>query len=298
MKILAVIVTHNRRELLKRCIDHIKTQTRPPDQLLVINNASTDSTEQFLISNKINHVTQENLGSAGGWHAGIKYSLDKKFDACWLMDDDGFPDTNALEILEKNLNHKTSCVSSVVLKEDDKTKFVFPMPRLNSHGNPVLSLINRKTKFHSLLKPTEVGVYPFAHLFNGALISTNHIKIIGNINVNYFMFGDEVDYFYRLRKVGEVKSILTAFHYHPDVEKRPYSKMKIYYLIKNSIILHKKYFDHHFLRNSLIIPLIIYRVIHRNGLLFFINFLFNKRMLFLKATYRGFCGVISKDYEK
>ena len=35
------------------------------------------------------------------------------------------------------------------------------------------------------------------------------------------MFGDEVDYFFRLRKVGKVRSLITSYHYHPDVSKRP-----------------------------------------------------------------------------
>ena len=30
-------------------------------------------------------------------------------------------------------------------------------------------------------------------------------------------------------------------HFHPDVSKRKYSDIKIYYLIKNTIINHNKY---------------------------------------------------------
>ena len=40
MKILAAIVTHNRCELLERCIDHLQMQTRLPDLILVVNNGS------------------------------------------------------------------------------------------------------------------------------------------------------------------------------------------------------------------------------------------------------------------
>ena len=126
MNILSVIVTYNRKDLLKRCLVALRSQTRSPDKILVINNSSTDGTDLMLTEMGINFITQPNLGSAGGWHAGIKYAIENNFDACWLMDDDGYPDDKALEILSSNINQKIACVSSVVLKESDKNTFVFP----------------------------------------------------------------------------------------------------------------------------------------------------------------------------
>ena len=48
MRILAAVVTYNREKLLERCIDHLKKQTRPPDDIVVINNGSTDGTLAML----------------------------------------------------------------------------------------------------------------------------------------------------------------------------------------------------------------------------------------------------------
>lgn len=298
MKILAVVVTHNRRILLEHCIQHLNTQKRLPDEVLVINNGSTDETENYLIANNIKHITQENLGSAGGWSTGIEYALRKNFDACWLMDDDGYPHQDSLEILEKNLDSKVSCVSSVVLKEDKKNEFVFPMPYLNKYGNPTLKPFKRK--IHTLEEMESINLkpsYPFVHLFNGALINMSFIEKAGNINKNFFMFGDEVDYFYRLRKVGDVKSMLHAHHYHPDVTKRPYSDIKVYYLIKNTIILHKRYFDKPILRNLILIPVVLVRVLFRNGIVYFLKYIFSKKLLMPKSVLRGFQGNIGKDHE-
>ena len=91
-RIIAVVVTHNRCKLLKRCINNILNQSVPPEEILVINNGSTDNTKDELKKLKINTIYQDNLGSAGGWVTGIKYAIEKKFDAIWLMDDDGYPD--------------------------------------------------------------------------------------------------------------------------------------------------------------------------------------------------------------
>ena len=88
MNVLAAIVTHNRRELLSRCLDYFQSQMRQLDAIL----ASTDGTVEMLLRRDIPFVMQESVGSAGGWHRGIQYALEHDFDAAWLIDDDGFAD--------------------------------------------------------------------------------------------------------------------------------------------------------------------------------------------------------------
>ena len=64
----------------------------------------TDNTAEILSSTGLDHINQNNLGSAGGWNSGIKYALKNKFDYVWLMDDDGYPDQDALKILLHNVD--------------------------------------------------------------------------------------------------------------------------------------------------------------------------------------------------
>ena len=295
MKVLAAVVTHNRKELLARCISAINHQSKLPAELLIINNASTDGTEDYLTSNNIHHITQDNLGSAGGWHRSIAYAQDNCFDAVWLMDDDGFPDTQALENLLKHTKQEFACLSSCVVDEKNHNRFVFPMPILNKYGTPSLRLFGRKIRHRDSKVFHGLSYYPFAHLFNGALISMNAINSIGNVNTDYFMMGDEVDYFYRLKTAGAVNTILDALHFHPSVESRPYSDTKIYYLLKNTIILHNTYFENSLLRNIGLIVSLFYRVIKRNGLRDAVSFIFKRKGNFYNAISRGLKGIIAKD---
>jgi rhamnopyranosyl-N-acetylglucosaminyl-diphospho-decaprenol beta-1,3/1,4-galactofuranosyltransferase len=214
VKILAAVVTHNRCVLLERCVEAIQQQTRMPDALVVINNASSDGTVEMLDARDVAHIDQANLGSAGGWNRAIAACLDQEFDAVWLMDDDGYPDAQALEALERALVPGRACVSSVVLREDEPSHFVFPFPILDRVGLPVV--LARTRKLPTLAQLAEIapdGTYPFAHLFNGALIARSAIEAAGSVDARFFMFGDEVDYFFRLRCAGEVRSILAACHY-------------------------------------------------------------------------------------
>jgi rhamnopyranosyl-N-acetylglucosaminyl-diphospho-decaprenol beta-1,3/1,4-galactofuranosyltransferase len=296
MKILAAILTHNRCELLERCINHLQKQTRLPDSILVVNNGSTDATVDMLMRRNIQHITQENLGSAGGWNRCISYALEHHFDAIWLMDDDGFPDPSALERLESKLVTGIACISSVVLREDDRERLVFPFPILNDEGLPITLRYKLKT-INNVLSVCPSGLYPFANFFNGALISSDAVKKVGNVDKNFFIYGEEVDYFYRLRSVGKVLTDLKTHHYHPNVNKRTWSDLKIYYYTKNSIILNGRYLNMVWLRNIIVVVATFYRIALHNEWKGVISYLYrNNLKTLLISIWRGLNGRVEKDF--
>jgi rhamnopyranosyl-N-acetylglucosaminyl-diphospho-decaprenol beta-1,3/1,4-galactofuranosyltransferase len=299
MKVLAAVVTHNRCALLQRCLDHIDSQSRKADGILVVNNASTDETEKMLLARGTRFITQENLGSAGGWNRCIRSALKEGFDAIWLMDDDGYPDKNALSVLEKALLPGVVCASSVVVKEDAPEEFVFPFPVLNSQGLPVIFGNPRKVQ---LLKELEAvsadGTYPFAHFFNGALIDMAAVHQVGNVDSKFFMSGDEVDYFFRLRLSGKVLSVTKALHLHPDVSKRPFTPAKVYYYLRNTLVLNRRYYNWSLLWSILAVFVVLVRVTKRNGLSEAISYIVGMNApLFYRAIIRGFNSVVERDLD-
>jgi len=48
LRILTALITFNRLDLLKRCLKAIENQTFKNNDILVINNSSTDGTEIYL----------------------------------------------------------------------------------------------------------------------------------------------------------------------------------------------------------------------------------------------------------
>ena len=272
VKVLAAVVTYNRLNLLKRCINYLWQQSVLPD-ILIIDNQSTDGTKKYLTENNIDHVTQPNGGSSAGWFRGISEAGYRGYDHVWLMDDDGYPDAAALELLLANTDASVSCISSVIVKENKRDEFVFGIPVLNKQGYPVLFSTKRKYyKFSEL--PAGTVTYPFAHLFNGALVNMANVKRVGNVDRQFFLYGDEVDYFFRLKKVGIVCSLMTALHYHPDVSQRKIDKIRVYYFIRNTIILNKRYFDFVTHRNILAIVVSWVRLYKRNGIVTSLSYLF------------------------
>ncbi|MFK7604263.1 glycosyltransferase [Deinococcus sp. SM5_A1] len=100
--VCAVVLTYNRQGLLKKCLECLLGQTRPPDQILVVDNASSDGTADMLARKYPDVralVLSPNVGAAGGFTAGMAQAYSAGFDWLWLMDDDAYPRPDALELL-------------------------------------------------------------------------------------------------------------------------------------------------------------------------------------------------------
>lgn len=295
--VLIIIVTYNRLNLLKRCLDHCKLLEYEDRDIFVVDNNSDDGTSEFLLKNNIKNIKLDgNYGSAKGWYTGLLYALKLNYKFAWLMDDDGFPNKKSLTNLVNSYKDDYSCISSLVVSEDNTNQLVFPMPLLKFNFLSFLLLRFKFKNISILNKYTKNNIYEFAHLFNGSLINIKTVKKIGNVDQNYFMYGDEVDYFHRLKKVGKVVTNTKSIHYHPDVIKRKCSKFWIYYYVKNSIIINYKYKNLSTLRSIIIIILSLYRIINRNGFKEFLNILFLNKYKFYNAIFYGFKNKIGNDY--
>ena len=99
----AVIVTCNRCELLKMSIEALLASKYELNKIVVVNNASTDGTKEYLDSlnqSKLIVMHQEkNEGGAGGFFYGIKEAYENGCDFVWIMDDDTVVTESALEEL-------------------------------------------------------------------------------------------------------------------------------------------------------------------------------------------------------
>jgi rhamnopyranosyl-N-acetylglucosaminyl-diphospho-decaprenol beta-1,3/1,4-galactofuranosyltransferase len=98
-RVVAVVVTWNRRELLLEALAAIQAQTRPPDLVVVADNASADGTAAAVRSRFPSVQIAEldaNYGGAGGFAYGMSLALEAGADLIWLMDDDTVPEPGAL----------------------------------------------------------------------------------------------------------------------------------------------------------------------------------------------------------
>ena len=104
-EVCAVVVTFNRKALLRECLRAVLDQTRSLDLVVVIDNASTDGTweligAEFANDSRIRYIRlPHNVGGAGGFRHGLELGHELGFEWLWLMDDDTIPSCDALQAL-------------------------------------------------------------------------------------------------------------------------------------------------------------------------------------------------------
>lgn len=211
-KITAVVVSYNRKELLVDCIKSILSQTRKPDQVVIINNASTDGTLDTLKS--MGYTTnpcifiismEKNIGGAGGFHEGIKYAYNNNADWIWCMDDDCIPYPDALELL----------LAPIYLKEIQEIGFLASRV-LWTDGNPCLMNL---PVAHPLWIQSHSVSYELSRIigssFVSMLINREAIEKVGYPVKEFFIWFDDAEYSRR------ISSNLNS------------------YLVASSVVLHK-----------------------------------------------------------
>ncbi len=212
MKIAAIIVTFNRLELLKECIMSVQNQSRRVEQIIVVNNGSSDGTNEWLNScDNIIIINQENTGSAGGQFTGIKFAYESGFDWFWCMDDDGNPDTRCLEFLIRDLKFIGNCgaIGPTVLSKENNSEIAF---------NHVYNRNQLITDFQNLKNISDENglMADRINFFNGVLISRLAVYLCGLPKKEMFIWGDELEYNARIHKSGlKVFSTINAVFYHP-----------------------------------------------------------------------------------
>ena len=114
-KVLIIIPAYNEEEcILKTCkkIDEYNKKSKNPFDYIVINDGSTDKTEDILTDNQIPHIKLiENLGIGGAVQTGYKYALNNDYDIAIQFDGDGQHDINYVkDIIEPIKNKKANMV--------------------------------------------------------------------------------------------------------------------------------------------------------------------------------------------
>ncbi len=202
-RVAVVVVTFNRADLLVRMLDGLAAQTRAPDAVIVVDNASTDHTRSVLVEREDLPLqaihNAENLGGAGGFHRGVAEAHAQGFDRIWLMDDDVVPASDCLEVL---LRHDLPCLMAV--REDRSGNLVEKSALRFDLRNP-LALRPKRASVDSTFRtraemPDLVPLEVVA--FEGFLVHREVIDRIGLPDPAYFIFYDDADFAIRARRAG------------------------------------------------------------------------------------------------
>ena len=213
-----VVVTYNRKKLLKECLEALIKQTRPIQAIYLIDNASTDGTPNLLLEKgyikelppknlsnpwekefEIKNLTDEdtiklyyvrmheNTGGAGGFHEGVKRGYEKGYDWLWLMDDDVEPLPYAHETMMKYADISKCIHPSKEYINGDRFFWAGYIDEQNG-----FALINNEDFIYN-----KEWITVNYGCFEGMLLHKDVIEKIGYPDKKLFFIGDDTIYGYK-----------------------------------------------------------------------------------------------------
>ncbi len=187
--VCAVVVTYNRRDKLQKCIDCLLNQENASCDILIVNNASTDDTEEMIRDNYtlpkvLYYNTGKNLGGAGGFEFGVREAVLKGYEYVWIMDDDTWPNEDALyELLNagKELKDEWGFLSSVAYWTDGS------ICRMNIQKKGIFRHIGKEEYTKNV---SEIKMCSFVSL----LVKSTVVKELGLPIGDYFIWTDDYEF--------------------------------------------------------------------------------------------------------
>jgi len=234
-RVCAVVVTRDRRELLHECLLALRAQERPVEQVLVVDNASSDGTAGMVRSSFPEArllSLGENLGGAGGFHRGMAWAHARGYEWLWLMDDDTLVRQDTLAALLAGADRAPGGVplvltSQVRWKDESLHPMNAPVPRWRARAR--------------LAEGIAAGLLLVRYAtFVSTMVRREAIDRFGLPLVHYFLWSDDVEFTARVLRHAPGYLVPESVAYHwtaaPHAAATP-SGDRFYYHVRNSLLL-------------------------------------------------------------
>lgn len=252
-KIAAVVVTYNRRQLLRECVEALLRCSKSVDIFVIDNDdskkvgilkSSKDRKAQpmyrYMCNGRVRYYALgKNLGGAGGFCYGIKTAYRQGYEYFWLMDDDTIIDLDTLpELLlaGETVGGNWGYLSSLALWEDGT-------PCLMNHHKPAKDWEQSKEFLKNGIIKIQMAT------FVSFLVKREVIEKVGLPYKEYFIWGDDTEYSSRIAEFYPCflagRSIVT--HKMKNNESANLFQMKdiarierVYYSIRNDMCTYRR----------------------------------------------------------
>ncbi|WP_227368684.1 glycosyltransferase family 2 protein [Halomonas sp. M20] len=249
-KVFAVILSYNRKELLKRGLAAVCSQTRPCDAVIVVDNASSDGTAEMLREMgypdlKVYSLSR-NIGASGGFNVGFRLAYQAGADFIWMMDDDVVPEPDALQKLleaDEQLNIMGLDKSYLISQATTENGQINDPPNLDLRYNEIGYPSWPETLVHGMV-PVRLAN------FVSILIPRKTLSNYGVPISSMFIWGEDTEYTMRITRDKPGYLVATSKVLHLREKSGPISivteenRSRIQYhrhFIRNRVFITRKF---------------------------------------------------------
>jgi len=220
MKIFSIIVSYNGMQWYDRCFGSLRKSVLPV-QTIVIDNASTDGTIEYIKQNypKIILIeSKENLGFAKANNIGLKYALEHDADYVFLLNQDAWlnqPETIST-LVDLSVSHPEYAVLSPLQlygsgsKIENEVLMHFARNANSDYDFSSDLYFNRLQDIYSV--PYECAV--------SWLLPIETVKNIGGFDPIFYHYGEDDNYIQRIKYFGYQVCICPKVSVCHDIENR------------------------------------------------------------------------------
>ena len=200
MSVTAVVLTYNRAILVSRCVKAILSSSVKCDRIIVVDNGSTDDTQQVLRqfnpAKVVIHALDKNVGAAGGFNVALRLGHESGADFVWVMDDDVICEPSALaELLAawRTLDARGIEAPYVISSARAPSGILTNVPDIDRRMNALFY-----QNWPDLLEESMVPVTRAT--FVSALFSRETIERYGLPIADMFIWGEDAEYTLRVTR--------------------------------------------------------------------------------------------------
>jgi dTDP-4-dehydrorhamnose reductase len=263
LDIHGLVLTYNRRELVLRCIRALLAQTHALKSIIVIDNGSTDGTQEALaaLNEPALHVVriENNIGAARGFTYALDYAFAKRqVDWAYMMDDDVIVEPTAVAELVSAYEHNFTApeqVGFLVSQAVDGEGRANNVPHIDT-------------------RPRRAGECPDWGMYldqgivavrgspmSGMLMPRTTFEAFGNLQSEFVIWGEDLEYTLRItaQRPGLIVGRSKITHLRAQtgdisifLENDKARVPNFYYLYRNQLFVRRKYMGVHAYANGIV----------------------------------------------
>lgn len=245
------------------CIESLEQITYRNYKIIIVDNNSKDGSEEILRNKFPQHIviqSGENLGFSGGNNVGIKYALENGADYILLLNNDTLVEPDFLNPLVEEAE-KDKAIGIVA----GKINYYYDKNIIWSAGGYISEI--KGCGYHYGINEVDVGQYDKKRevtCLTGCLqlIKKEVIKEVGLYDEDYFLYFEDVDYCYRVKKHGfKLVYVPQSKIYHKvSASAGEESSLALYYNHRNRLLFVKKNIDAFFNKSVFLLYFLITRI--------------------------------------